>query len=243
VTFTNRKRSRRCVRRGRSARAVVASALGVAAVLGVGGVALADDEDTANTLVITAADVAKAHIGGRFSTQGSGSSGTGDSSTDSFEQLAECVGSPVKDRTVVANASGPVLVSTKGDAQLQSFVDIVETKAQAKADRAVVKSSGFANCLGTLAKHQGAPSGLRSVRAARVPVKRYGDYSTAIRAEAKGTSTDGKPGTVTIVAVLIQKGRAELTAEFQTAGTRAFDRRAAEKILDQLDKRLATTKV
>jgi hypothetical protein len=229
------------VPRGRLTQSAVAGALAVAAVIAAGGAAVADDQSTARKLVITPADVTKAHVGEKFVAQSTGDSGGGDTSSNNFAALAECVGKPVPSRALTANAAGPALLARSGHSQITSFADIVQTTAMAKADRAVVKSRAFPDCLGKLAEQQSG-GGITSVVAERVPVKHYGDYSTAVRAQAEGTS-NGQPITFSIVLVLTQKGRAELTGEFQTDSATAFNRKEGEKILDRLAPRIDRAKV
>jgi hypothetical protein len=210
--------------------------------MAVGGAAGASDETTAKSLVITQADVAKAHVGGGFKALPSSGDTTDDTSSETFELLAECVGKPVPDRAVVANAHGPELIDRSGHTQIASFVDIVQTKTMAKADRAVVQDPGFPRCIGQLAEQQGAASGLTSANAERATVKRFGDYSTAVLIDAKGTS-NGQPSRLIAIDVLTQRGRAELTAEFLTDRATPYDRVSAEKIIARLEKRLRKAKV
>ena len=142
------------MRAGRWTRSVLAGALGIALLVVTGGAAGASDETTAEKLVITKADVAKAHVGRGVTVGAPG--GSDATPTDTFGPIAECVGKPVPGRAVVAVVHGPQLVDKAGRSSIGSNVDIVQTKAMAQADRAVVQSAAFPHCLAQVAEQQGA---------------------------------------------------------------------------------------
>jgi hypothetical protein len=187
------------------------------------------DDATAKKLVITKADA-----------------GTGFAVTpstpgpDDFAQIAECVGKPIRGRTVVAHVDGPELQGNGTHETIASNVDIVKTKKMVAADRAVVQDPGFPDCFAKVAGRQ-AGAGTQ-VNTQRARVKRYGDYSTALFTRAQGTA-NGKPVTESIVSVGIMKGRAELLAQFVTDSSVPFDRTQAQKILDKVAKRLDAANV
>jgi hypothetical protein len=209
-------------------RALAAAALVLAVLVGAAP-AGASDHATAKKLVIKKADVGPGYVVQPPSP-----------STDTFAQLAECVGKPVPGRTVVAHADGPALLEPEAQLQIVSNVDVVETKRQAKADRAVVDDARFPSCYEALVRQQ-AGAGV-DISTEEAHVVRRGDYSTALVTKARSTSS-GTPANASVVAVFIQKGRAELLDQFVTRSTTPFDRPTAEKILDKLAKRLVKAKV
>jgi len=230
------------MRARRWTRSVVAGALGVALVIATSGTAGASDETTATKLVITKADVARAHVGRGFVVGTPG--GSGDAATDTFASLADCVGTPVTGRAVVAAAHGPDVIDQAHHSEISSNVDIVQTKAMAETDREVVASPAFPDCLARLAEPRGASAnaGVTSVDGRRANVKRCGDYSTAVLIQLHGNS-NGAPTTVSAIEVLTQRGRAELSAEFLKNGATPYDRQDAEKILAKVAQRLDAAKV
>ncbi len=226
------------MRAGRWTRTVVSGALGIGLLVVMGGAAGASDETTAQKLIITKADVAKAHVGHGVVVGAGGSSDA--TPTDTFGPIAECVGKPVPGRAVVAVVHGPQLVAKDGRSSIGSNVDIVQTKAMAQADRAVVQSAALPHCLAQVAEQQGrAANG--SIDARRIKLKRYGDYSTAVLLQL--FDSNGGPATTTAIAVLTLRGRAELSDQFLTQGATPYPRKAAEKVLDQLAKRIDAAKV
>ena len=146
---------------------------------------------------------------------------------------------------VAAAAHGPGLVNRAGPSAISSNVDIVQTKAMAKADLAVVKNARFPDCVARLLEQRGASANVTttSVGAQRVRVKHHGDYSTAVLITAQGKGSNGAPATLNAIEVLTRRGRAELSAEFLTNGATPYDRTAAERILDRVAKRLDAAKV
>jgi len=202
-------------------------ALGVVFVAVIGPSAGASDESTAKKLVITEADV-----GSGFVAQ------TPPDVPDVLPQIAECVGKSIEGRKLVASERGPKLSNqTEQGLQIDSSVDIVKTKAMAEAYKAVVSSAKYPGCVaqGPKDSHLTSPVDVQRAR-----VKKYGDYSTAVIVRVDNSEPVAK---FTIYGVEIQKGRALLRASFVINGTTPYDRAAAEKIIDNVAKRLDKAKV
>jgi hypothetical protein len=207
-------------------------AVGIGSMLAVAFAAPAgaSDKSTAQKLVITEDDVDSSY-----------SPEKSKDNSDAFDLIAECVGRSGPKRKVTTRYQGRELISDSQHTDITSAVDIVKSKAIAKADRAVIDSEGFPACLEDVAQSQGG-SGITSVDTQRASVKDYGDYSTATLSVVEGTR-NGDPVTITSIDIYIVKGRAELNVAFITNGTTPFDRADAEDILDELGKRLDKAKV
>ncbi|HXY94407.1 MAG TPA: hypothetical protein VEP49_18150 [Acidimicrobiia bacterium] len=195
------------------------------------GTASASDASQAKALLITAADVGAGY-----------KKSTSSPSPDVFPQIAQCVGKPVTGRKVTVTVNGPDFTDQQTGAVVSSEVDFLRTAAMVKQDEAVAKDSSFPDCIASVAKQQPGASDITSITAQRVPVKKFGDYSTAVLAGVTGTS-NGQTFTATVVQVGILKGRAEVQANFTTNGTQAFSQATAEKILAKVNSRLQKANV
>ena len=203
---------------------------GLASVLAMAVPAGASDKSTAKKLVITKSDAGSGFVANKQPR-----------SPDVFGEIADCVGKPVPKRKVVAHADGDLLVNDTDHSAIQSNVDIVKTKAMAKADRAVVEDPGFPDCFAEVVQAHG-PEEVTGITSQAADVKEYGDFSAAFFSVVTGT-VQGNSAQTTVVDVLIQKGRAELLTEFVMQGTTPFDRTTAEGILDKVANRIDAAKV
>ncbi len=193
----------------------------------------ASSTDAAKTLVITKRDVGSSYTEQKAVT-----------SPDSFGTLATCVGKPAINRALVSDVQGSEFNNATTGAVIFSSVQVVKTRAMAKADRAVLSDPKFPNCVAQLLTTSAAATAhLSGIRAQRVTVKGFGDYSTAVLILASGKTTTGSPTSITQIEVGVVKGRAEMSAGFTTHGTKPFDRRAAEAILGKVSARMARAKV
>ena len=149
--------------------------------------------------------------------------------------MAQCVGKSIAGRKVVTHLDGSTLVDEEALVTINSNVDILKTQKMVKADVAVVKDLHFPDCYAEVLD-RAAGYGTQ-VDTQRVTLKKYGDYSTALltRVDSDRSGTDE---VASIVTVLIQKGRAELLAQFFTESSTAFPRASVLKILAKLDERL-----
>ena len=193
----------------------------------------ASSTDTAKKLVITKRDVGSSYTETKAVT-----------SPDSFGTLATCVGKPATNRALVSDVQGSEFNNAVTGAVIFSSVQVVKTRTMANADRAVLSDPKFANCVAQLLTSSAAATAhLSGIRAQRVTVKRFGDYSTAVLVVANGTTPSGVPVSVTQIEVGIVKGRAEMSAGFTTHGAKPFDRRTAETILAKVSARMAHANV
>jgi hypothetical protein len=230
------------VRRARCRRGIAAGALVIALVGAFGGAAGADDQTTADSLVITPADVAKLAVSGGFPAPAAGGQASSTVSPNvAFATFADCVGLPPAERSAVASASGPVLTSKSGHIRIRSLAGIMPSSEIAQADRRIVQSSSYPRCLAQNALDVGKSSGVASVKARRIPFKRYGDYSTAVLETQRFSS--GRPAANNAVFVIMMRGRAEIITQTVTDGTTPVDRRTIEEIVGPVAKRLRAADV
>jgi hypothetical protein len=181
-----------------------------------------------SSLVVTKRDAGSGYVASKAVT-----------SPDSFGRVAACVNGSAPARAVVNDVQGPELANRKTGATIFSSLQVLQTPAMAASDRGIMSSNEFPDCVAqAIADSQAGAQHLTGIRARRVQVKPFGDYSTAVLLEASGTAVGGRPIWVTQIDVGIMKGRAEVNASFTTAGTRPFDRRTAEAILAKLARRL-----
>jgi hypothetical protein len=205
----------------------IATGLGALLALSTLGATSAGSLDP-SSLVVTKRDAGSGYVASKAVT-----------SPDSFGKIAACVNGSAPPRTVVNDVQGPQLTNGTTGATIFSSVQLVQTPAMASTDRGVLSNRKFPDCVAQLiADSEVAAQHLTGVRARRVPVRRFGNYSTAVLIEASGTGPGGGPISVTQIDVGILKGRAEVNASFTTPGTKPFDRRAAEGILAKLTRRL-----
>jgi hypothetical protein len=194
------------------------------------GSASASDKAVAKQLVVTQADVGSTYTAAKST-----------SNSNTYPQLAACVGKPVSKRAVTAHVEGPDLTNTQDGSVISSSAEFVKTTRMAKTDRGLISDPKFADCIAQLARTQLASQGVTDVNAQRVNLKPYGSYSTAIEARLSGTA-NGQPLQLTAVEIGILKGRAELMATFITNGTQPFDQNQGQAILDKVNQRLKKAK-
>jgi hypothetical protein len=207
--------------------------LGVAVVVALmvfAASASASDKTVAKQLVVTQADVGSTYTAAK-----------GSSPSDTYPQIAACVGKPVSKRVVTARVAGPDLTNTQDGSVITSSVEFVKTTKMAKTDTAVLSDANFADCIAQVAKTQLASQGVTDVTAQQVSLKPYGSYSTAIESHISGTA-NGQPLDLTAVEVGIMKGRAELMVSFITNGSQPFDQTQGQAILDKVNQRLKKAK-
>jgi hypothetical protein len=199
----------------------------VVAIATIAAPASASDATTAKQLVITKADAGTNYTASKSSNQ-----------TDTFPQLAACVGTPVPKRVVTTHYQGPDLTNTQDGSLVTSSVDFVKSTAMARTDRSIVSNTKFADCVAQVAKEQLSSEGAVDVTAQPVSVKHYGNFSAAVESHVSGTNK-GQPVDLTVVQVGILKGRAELGASFITNGTTPFSQSEGQAILDKVNRRLS----
>jgi hypothetical protein len=203
----------------------------VAVTLACAGTALAgtSDESTAKKLVLTKADVGRGFV-----------SEPALADASRFPEMAQCVGKSIAGREVVTHLDGSTLVDEDALVTINSNVDILKTQKMVSADVAVVKDLHFPDCYAEVLD-RAAGYGTQ-VDTKRVKLKRYGDYSTALLTRVESDRESGDE-VASIVTVLIQRGRAELLAQFLTESSTPFPRASVQKILVELDERLDAANV
>jgi len=128
-----------------------------------------------------------------------------------------------------------------GNAEVSSQAQLVRTVEDFNADVAAVRGPKYAPCVRSgltkfLPRQLPAGASLQSVAVVRLPVARYGEFSTGFRATIK-LLLQGQPASVYQDAVLLGKGRVELTASFSNLG-RPFDPALEQALVAKLSARL-----
>jgi hypothetical protein len=155
------------------------------------------------------------------------------------DQLAACVGRPSPSTYTTASADSPNF--TMGNAEVSSQAQLVRTVEDFKADVAAVRGPKYAPCVRNgLAKFLPGqlPPGasLQSIAVKPLPIAGYGEFSARFRATIT-LLIQGQPVSVYQDAILLGKGRVELTASFSNMG-QPFDPALAQALVTKLSTRL-----
>jgi hypothetical protein len=155
------------------------------------------------------------------------------------DQLAACVGRPSPSTYTTARAASSSF--SMGPAEVSSDVDIVRTVEDFNADVAAVRGPKYAPCVRnglTKLLQQQLPSGtaVQSATVARLPIGGFGVFSARFRASIK-LLIQGQPAIVYQDAILLGKGRVELSASFTNLG-RPFNPALEQALVAKLGARL-----
>jgi hypothetical protein len=155
------------------------------------------------------------------------------------DQLAACVGRPSPSIYTTARAASSTF--SMGPAEVSSDVDIVRTVEDFNADVAAVRGAKYAPCvrngLTKLLQRQLPPgTAVRSATVARLPIGGFGVFSARFRASIK-LLIQGQPAIVYQDAILLGKGRVELSASFTNLG-RPFNPALEQALVAKLGARL-----
>jgi hypothetical protein len=155
------------------------------------------------------------------------------------DQLAACVGRPSPSTYTTARAASSSF--SMGPAEVSSDVDIVRTVEDFNADVAAVRGAKYAPCvrngLTKLLQRQLPPgTAVRSATVARLPIGGFGVFSARFRASIK-LLIQGQPAIVYQDAILLGKGRVELSASFTNLG-RPFNPALEQALVAKLGARL-----
>jgi hypothetical protein len=157
------------------------------------------DASAASQLIVTPSDLSAGW-----------NSGPGYSNPTGYNLLANCVGIPAPDR-VVSASSAATLGYTNGDAII-SNVEIVQTNAMARRDRAISTSKKAFACEGQVVKQELAPFGEVIVSRKKVPASAFPSTLRRYFVSAGALQSRRPDGTfIYSVTVLLQKGRAEIS--------------------------------
>jgi hypothetical protein len=155
------------------------------------------------------------------------------------DQLAACVGRPSPSTYTTARAASSSF--SMGPAEVSSDVDIVRTVEDFNADVAAVRGAKYAPCvrngLTKLLQRQLPPgTAVRSATVARLPIGGFGVFSARFRASIK-LLIQGQPAIVYQDAILLGKGRVELSASFTNLG-RPFNPALEQALVAKLGAKL-----
>jgi hypothetical protein len=155
------------------------------------------------------------------------------------DQLAACVGRPSPSTYTTARAASSSF--SMGPAEVSSDVDIVRTVEDFNADVAAVRGPKYAPCVRnglTKLLQQQLPSGtaVQSATVARLPIGGFGVFSARFRATIK-LLIQGQPAIVYQDAILLGKGRVELSASFTNLG-RPFNPALEQALVAKLGAKL-----
>jgi hypothetical protein len=155
------------------------------------------------------------------------------------DQLAACVGRPSPSTYTTARAASSTF--SMGPAEVSSDVDIVRTVEDFNADVAAVRGAKYAPCvrngLTKLLQRQLPPgTAVRSATVARLPIGGIGVFSARFRATIK-LLIQGQPAIVYQDAILLGKGRVELSASFTNLG-RPFNPALEQALVAKLGAKL-----
>jgi hypothetical protein len=155
------------------------------------------------------------------------------------DQLAACVGRPSPSTYTTARAASSSF--SMGPAEVSSDVDIVRTVEDFNADVAAVRGPKYAPCVRnglTKLLQQQLPPGttVQSATVARLPIGGIGVFSARFRATIK-LLIQGQPAIVYQDAILLGKGRVELSASFTNLG-RPFNPALEQALVAKLGAKL-----
>jgi hypothetical protein len=155
------------------------------------------------------------------------------------DQLAACVGRPSPSTSTTARAASSSF--SMGPAEVSSDVDIVRTVEDFNADVAAVRGAKYAPCVRNgltklLQRQLPAGTAVRSATVARLPIGGFGVFSARFRASIK-LLIQGQPAIVYQDAILLGKGRVELSASFTNLG-RPFNPALEQALVAKLGARL-----
>jgi hypothetical protein len=155
------------------------------------------------------------------------------------DELAACVGRPSPSTYTTARAASSTF--SMGSAEVSSDVDIVKTVEDFNADAAAVRGPKYAPCvrngLTKLLRQQLPPgAAVQSATVARLPIGGFGVFAARFRATVK-LLIQGQPAIVYHDAILLGKGRVELSASFTNLG-RPFDPTLEQALVSNLGARL-----
>jgi hypothetical protein len=155
------------------------------------------------------------------------------------DQLAACVGRPSPSTYTTARAASSSF--SMGPAEVSSDVDIVRTVEDFNAEVAAVRGPKYAPCVRnglTKLLQQQLPPGttVQSATVARLPIGGIGVFSARFRATIK-LLIQGQPAIVYQDAILLGKGRVELSASFTNLG-RPFNPALEQALVAKLGARL-----
>lgn len=155
------------------------------------------------------------------------------------DQVAACAGRPRPASRITARADSQTF--TMDYAEAGSQAELVRTVEDFKADVAATKGPKYAPCVRrALIKFlpQQLPPGasVQSVVVERLPVAHYGEFSAGFRATVK-LLVQGQPARVYQDAVLLGKGRVELSAGFSNV-QEPFDPALEQELVAKLASRL-----
>jgi hypothetical protein len=155
------------------------------------------------------------------------------------DQLAACVGRPSPSTYTTARAASSSF--SMGPAEVSSDVDIVRTVEDFNADVAAVRGAKYAPCVRNgltklLQRQLPAGTAVQSATVARLPIGGIGVFSARFRATIK-LLIQGQPAIVYQDAILLGKGRVELSASFTNLG-RPFNPALEQALVAKLGARL-----
>jgi hypothetical protein len=155
------------------------------------------------------------------------------------DQLAACVGRPSPSTYTTASADSPTL--SLGDAEVSSDALFVRTVEDFKADVAAVRGPKYAPCVRNgltklLQRQLPAGTAVQSATIVRLPIGGLGEFSARFRATIK-LLVQGQPVNIYQEAILLGKGRVELSASFTNLG-RPFDPALEQALVAKLSARL-----
>jgi hypothetical protein len=154
------------------------------------------------------------------------------------DEFAACIGRPTQSSYVTASANSPDF--GKGDAQVNSEVQIVKTTADFDADVAATRSAKFMPCYKrqlTKSLQQVTGATVRSITVTQLPVASHGEFSAGYRATIR---LEAQGQTVTMYGddILLGKDRMQLTASFfevQRPPDTALENAVVDKLAAKLD--------
>jgi hypothetical protein len=156
------------------------------------------------------------------------------------DQLAACVGRPSPSTYTTASADSPSF--SMGDAEVSSDAQLVRTVEDFRADVAAVRGPKYAPCVRNgltklLQRQLPAGAAVQSATVVRLPIAGYGEFSARFRATIK-LLIQGQPAIVYQDAILLGKGRVELSASFSNLG-QPFDPALEGALVAKLSAKLA----
>lgn len=208
----------------------VATAPATTVAAGTSAVDPAADKAKATTLVLTSTDLPG----------WTAKPAQNDPADKAFDdQLAACVGRPSPSTYTTARAASSSF--SMGPAEVSSDVDIVRAVEDFNADVAAVRGPKYAPCVRnglTKLLQQQLPPGtaVQSATVARLPIGGFGVFSARFRATIK-LLIQGQPAIVYQDAILLGKGRVELSASFTNLG-RPFNPALEQALVAKLGARL-----
>jgi hypothetical protein len=208
----------------------VATAPATTVAAGTTSVDAAADKAKATTLVLTSTDLPG----------WTAKPAQNDPADKAFDdQLAACVGRPSPSTYTTARAASSSF--SMGPAEVSSDVDIVRAVEDFNADVAAVRGPKYAPCvrngLTKLLQRQLPPgTAVQAATVTRLPIGGFGVFSARFRATIK-LLIQGQPAVVYQDAILLGKGRVELSASFTNLG-RPFNPALEQALVAKLGARL-----